>query len=340
MAAVAVALVAALLVLRPSRTAEVAPPDSKPAGGELMAGGGDEAQRDSQRREPRRPPRDPASRDAEAVSYLREQFGATISHKHTQIKAIEKLLAYLRGNYPDDWQDRVQAMLAGAFPGLASQLFAQYQNMTAYNDWMAANREELAKMSGHDRREALRDARFRFFGEDAAEIWEEEFRHSQIYDAMDAIRQSPDSTLEDKLTVYRNSIDQAYGDAAGDFIERRQTELLTKFLELPTVQQDLHRMNPAQRSAELERVREAMGLDEEARARWRDLDHERDQAWEVGDRYMRERDRLSQAWEGDERTRRLDELRAKHFGADADTIRQEEEAGFFRYGHKRVIGKE
>lgn len=340
----AAALVAALvlLVMR-SGTAPTGGGVAPQATGDLPATGevhSEGSPAPSERGFEQRRGKDPAAADAQAAEYLREQFGATIANKHTQIKAIEKLLAYLMKNYPDDWQQRVQALLAQAFPGLAGQLYAQYQNMSAYNDWLRANREQLAEMSPGDKRAALRDARFRFFGPDAAEIWEESLRHEQIYDAMDAIGQSTGTTVEQKLSTYLDAINQTYGERAPEFIERRQTELMTNFLTLPSVQDDLHAMSAEAREGQLDRIRSAMGLDEDARDRWRELDGQRDQAWQNGERYMEKRDEITSAWQGDEQARRLQELRSQIFGDEADTIRAEEESGFFRFRHRRVYGKE
>jgi hypothetical protein len=291
-------------------------------------------------RSDRRPGADPISKDAEAVDYLREQFGATITNKRTQIKALEKLIAYLMKQYPDDWQQRLQGLLAQAFPDLADQLYAQFQNMTAYNDWLAANRDELAAMSSAERRDALRDARFRHFGPDAAEIWEETFRHEQIYDAMDAINQSPDATVDQKLETYVDSINQAYGEKAPQFIENRATELMTGFLGLPSVQDDLHDMSADARARQLETVRAKMGLDDAARQRWRELDSERNTAWETGEEYMEQRQQIVDSFDGAEETRRLAELRGRMFGDEAQTIQHEEDSGFFRFGHRRIYGRE
>ena len=261
------ARLAAQQQVRPAETAAEAPAPGEP---------------DLAPRTERRPGADPLTKDAEAVDYLREQFGATITNKRTQIKALEKLIAYLMKQYPNDWQQRLQGLLAQAFPDLANQLYAQYQNMTAYNEWLAANRSQLNEMTSAERRDAMREARFKYFGEDAAEIWEEAFRHEQIYDAMDAINQSPDATVDQKLDTYIDAINQAYGEQAPQFMEQRTTELMTGFLGLPSVQEDLHAMSPEARASQLDTVRAAMGLDDAARERWRELDAQRNAAWDNG----------------------------------------------------------
>jgi len=341
------AAVAALLVLTllwrsmGSEPAPVAKPEGEVVGtAPSQVAGTGSSPVVSTRRDERRPGADPANKDAESVAYLQEQFGATITNKRTQIKALEKLIAYLMKTYPDDWQTRIQALLAQAFPDLADELYARFLNMTAYNEWQTANRNELSQMSAADRRNALHDARFRFFGPDAAEIWEESLRNERIYDAMDAINQAEGTSVDEKLASYLGAINEAYGETAPEFLERRQTELMTGFLTLPSVQEDLHAMPADARARELDRVRAAMGLDEEAQARWRDLDSQRDRAWETGQDYMEKRDEITRSSQGEDQARRLDALRAQMFGPEADTIRHEEDSGFFRFGHRRVYGKE
>lgn len=294
----------------------------------------------SSRRESRRPGIQDATKDSEAVAYLQDEFGATITNKRTQIKALEKLINYLMKAYPDDWETRLQALLGQAFPGMADEMFGRYQSMTAYNEWLKANHGALAEMTQAESRDATWEARERFFGDDVAEIWEESLRHERIYDAMDSINNSPDLPLQDKLSSYMGAIREGYGDSAPDFIENRQTELTTKFLALPSVQDDLRALDPAQRQQQLSDIRKGMGMEEEAIDRWRDLDAQRDQAWEAGQRYMEERARIEAAVQGAEQARRIAELRTQTFGPDAATIGDEEAGGFFRFGHDRVYGKE
>jgi hypothetical protein len=286
--------------------------------------------------------KDPEAADAETVTYLQDQFGATITDKRTQIKAIEKLLEYLMRTYPEDWAQRVQAFLARAFPGMADQLYAAFQNMSAYNDWLNSHREELAGMEPGARRDAMREARTRFFGADADRIWAEAIRHEHILDTVDAIRSSPAtaSTVGEKLEAFVGAIEETYGDQAPSFLERRQAELLGNFLAIGTVQDGLHAMDPASRAEQLDNVRRGLGLDEAARQRWRELDAQRDKAWESGERYMQQREEIAGRYQGAEQARRLAELRARTFGSEAEVIGQEEESGFFRFGHRRIFGKE
>jgi len=315
------------------------------AAGEIVgAGGGDGTSSSpaSGRRAEKPLGKDPAAADAETVAHLQDKFGATIHNKHTQVKAIEKLIEYLRKNYPDDWEQRLQALLARAFPGLADKLYATYQSMTGYNEWLKSHREELAQMDSAARRAALRDARLQFFGPDADEIWAESLRHDHILETVDSIRESPAtaSTVEEKFEAFVGAVEETYGADAPTFLERRQAELMDNFLAIDTVQDGLHGMDDAQRAQQLTEIRRGMGMDDAALGRWRELDAQRDEAWDSGERYMQQRDEITQKYQGDDQARRLADLRSRTFGQEAEVIQQEENSGFFRFGHRRVYGKE
>lgn len=251
-------------------------------------------------REPRRAGQTQEAADEEALAYLRELFGATIDSSRTQIKAIEKLIGYLQ----------------------------------------EANREDLGNMDRLDRREALRDARQRYFGEEAAEIWAETLRQESIRDVMDTIDQTQGTTVEEKFGDFLEAIVDSYGEAADGFIERRQTELLQSFLGIPAVQQDLRALSPEERAPRLDEIRRGMGMDDPALERWRDLDAQRDQAWAQGEKYMTERARIVDGFDSEEQDRRLADLRERYFPNEADIVQAEEDGGFFRYGHDRMIGNE
>lgn len=195
-------------------------------------------------------------------------------------------------------------------------------------------------MSPQERRGTLWDLRYQTFGKDALEIWEAALKAERIADALETIGQQHDTSVDDKLDLYLDVVRSTWGDRAEQFIQQRQTELMSRFLSVETVQDELHAMPPEQRRAALREVRRRMGLDDEALRRWDELDALRDRNWEAGRSYMRERERVLSGPSGPEQQRRLDELRLRHFGEEAEIIRSEEEAGFLRFGHPRMFGKE
>ena len=285
-------------------------------------------------------PGDAGPPDDALATYMQDKFGATLYHKHTQIKAIEKLIEYLMKYYPDDWKDRVYDYLKMLFPDRADELYEQFQRLQRYNDWMKDSRAEIMKMSPEQRRETLWDLRHSIFGDDANEIWSVELKQEKIQDALTDIAKSPNTTVEEKLDHYMDAVSSAYGEQAEKFIEKRQTELMNVFLSVDAVQDDLHALAPEQRAEKLKAIRKTMGLDEAALQRWDDLDRARDQAWNTGEQYMAERDNLSKKYEGQELENQLNDLRDRTFGQDAEIIKSEEDSGYYRYQHRRAYGNE
>ena len=279
--------------------------------------------------------------DSDMIAYMRNEFGNTIYHAHTQIRAIEKIMAYLMNQYPDDWESRMYDFLKNIFPDMADKLFEQFGNLARYKDWLQGSRDQLMGMSGKDRNAALWDTRFQIFGDDAYIIWENALKNEQITDTLHTIAESRDTDIDQKLDMYLTTIRNAYEDKADRFISRRQTELMNKFLSIETVQENLHTLPAEERRDKLVSIRKAMGLDEDAIKRWDGLDAQRDKSWESGRQYMAEREAILTKYQGEEREEKLRELQAGRFSAEElEMIRSEEAAGFYRYGHTRIYGKE
>ncbi len=85
-------------------------------------------------------------------------------------------------------------------------------------------------------------------------------------------------------------------------------------------------------------IRQVMEVDEQTLARWEALEKVRDERWDKGLEYMKERQRIVDTTQGEERERILGELRLKYFGNDAVTVASEEKAGYFRFKVRRVYG--
>jgi hypothetical protein len=274
------------------------------------------------------------------IDQWRARFGPHMADKHSRIKAIEQLIAYLMARYPDDWRERVRAFLDAAFPELAAELFDSFGKLVGFNDWLRDHRQELLQMGPKERRAALWAKRHETFGDDAEAIWAGERRNERVSDALARLDTSTGLTTGEKLSSYLDTVKQTYGAEADAFIDNRRTELMDRFLDMPTVQEDLKTMPPAQRSAALQDIRRGMGMDEEAVMRWNELDHTRDAAWDAGQRYMQERQRIASMVKPEDQQRALVELQNRTFGAEAETIRSEEESGFFRFARERRIGRE
>ncbi|MGQ9843724.1 MAG: hypothetical protein ACUVRK_09170 [Spirochaetota bacterium] len=275
----------------------------------------------------------------EAVEYLREKYGKTIHNKYTQVKLIEKLMSLLTAMYPDDWVVYLYAMVREIFPGMENEIFETFEKLYAYNSWLKDNHQDLIHMDSKDKRDLLWQKRYEIFGEDAEQIWASEKRVEPIYNAIDTIKNNENLPFDEKLSLYSKSIQEAFKDNK-EYIPRKQQEFMDSFLAIDSVQKDLGSMSAQERTESLTKVRKAMGLDSKALMRWEELDKERDERWDAGMQYMQQRAELEKKYKGVELEKQLDSLRIKYFGDEAETIKNEEQSGYYRFSQPRKYGLE
>ncbi|MCX8124089.1 MAG: hypothetical protein N3F66_07990 [Spirochaetes bacterium] len=275
----------------------------------------------------------------DVVQYFRDKYGKTIHHKHTQVMLVEKLMSYLVKMYPEDWVIYLYAMLREIFPGMENEIFDTFEKLYKYNKWLEENKNGLAQLNSKEKRDALWKKRYEIFGEDAEQVWEAEKRNEPIYNALDTIS-TGNMSFDEKLSLYTQSIQEAYKNNSNDFVARKQQELMNSFLDIDSVQKDLAEMSPQKRKESLKELRKAMGLDNAALQRWEELDQIRDQRWDAGMQYMQQRSELEKKYKGAELEKQLDSLRIKYFGNEAETIKAEEQSGYYRFTQQRKYGLE
>jgi hypothetical protein len=286
------------------------------------------------------PTGDPELDLAKLATAMRERYGARLHEPYLQVKMLEDLMRYFQKHYPDRWQEELLAFLKKTFPERYEELAAMLRNRLDYEKWVKDNRVYLQGLTDTQRRAAMWDARNRLFGKEAAEkIWAGELRNQAMADSLRAIDSKADADLNQKLSMYKQSLQEIHGERTGAYLEQHRQETMNHFLDLSSVQQELTAMSPAERSQSLRTIRKEMGLDEEALKRWDDLDRTRDLRWQSGAAYMAEREALSKQLSGPELEAKVQELRARFFGAEADIIAQEEASGFFRFERPRQWGR-
>ncbi|MCP3101104.1 hypothetical protein LZ198_19705 [Myxococcus sp. K15C18031901] len=283
-------------------------------------------------------PTQDAELEALAAS-LREKYGAKLDEPYIQIRMLEELMRYFQQRYPDRWREELLAFLKRAFPERYDALEAMLRNRVDYEKWVRDNEPYLRGLTDAQRRAATWDARNRLFGKEAAErIWAGELRNQAMADTLRTL-DATDGALEQKLSTYKQRIQEIHGENADAYLARHQQEAMDRFLDLGTIQAELGAMSPQERSRSLRTVRREMGLDDEALKRWDTLDQNRDARWDAGARYMTERQAASQELSGEALEAKLAELRTRYFGAEADTIAQEEASGFLRFERPRQWGR-
>lgn len=274
------------------------------------------------------------------IADLGQKFAGVIEVKHAQIRLLEQLISYLKSRYPDDWESRVEGLLAQMYPELAAELIAKFQAWSNYNGWLLTERDVLRAMSPLERREALWAKRFDAFGSDAELIWAAELRNRHIEEALTAAEDMAASPPEEKLKHFVESVRGALGDKAEPLLATRRTELMDRFLSLDSVQQELKNLPASTRLVSLREIRSGLGMDAEALDRWTALDKRRDQLWATGSHYMEQRQIVLASYSGSEQNRRLQALQTQLFAEQSELIQREEESGFFRFAGDRRIGRE
>lgn len=279
--------------------------------------------------------------DPVLVEHLQAEYGANIDHPSVQMRMIEALMGYFQERDPTGWREALLAVVRAAFPEFYDEIAALLDHRLEYEKWMDANRARLAVMDSEARREALRQVREETFGQAVAdELWASELKQRAVGDALAALDAQDGASATDKLAMYRKSLEEVYGEGVDSYLERHRHHAMTRFFDLSSVQQELSAMEPEQRRQTMRELRKGMGLDEESLKRWDDLDQTRDQRWDAGARYMAERAALAATYSGDELEARVHELRVRYFGSEADTIRTEEQSGFFRFDRERRWGRD
>lgn len=267
------------------------------------------------------------------LALIREKWGKNIQRGYMQIKMIEDLMRLCQKEQPNDWVACVNELAGAAFPSLANKLFDQLSSLVKYNDWLTRNKDRLDKMSRKDRQKALAEMRTSLFGDDnAKDIFAAEIKATAMQNALEEIRDAKGKDIAAKLSYFKNTLNETYGAEAKAYLERHQQEITNSVLQ--SVQGDLKGMSPTQQRYALRTVRTEMGMDNAALERWENLDRDREARWTQGKTYLVERQKVA----GDAAA--VDALRKKYFGAEADTIAQEEGEGYYRYNGEQRIGVE
>jgi lipase chaperone LimK len=283
---------------------------------------------------------DPDKELEELATFMRNRFGAKLKEPYIQIKMLEDLMRFFQKRYPDRWQEELLAFLKKAFPEMYDELAAMLRNRVDYEKWVKDNTSYLRGLSDKERRTAMWDARNRLFGKETAErIWASELKNQAMADTLAALDANTDANVTQKLSTYKQRLHEIHGEQTEAWLERHRQETMNRFLDLSTVQKELSAMTPQERSQNLRTIRKEMGLDEEALKRWDELDRTRDTRWDSGAKYMAEREILAKQLSGPELEAKLQQLRARYFGSEAEIIGQEEASGFFRFERPRQWGR-
>ena len=277
------------------------------------------------------------------VAELQKFYGKTISEKSTQILLL-RIKDFLSGPYPQDADERFYAILKRAFPELADEIMETLVKLEEYNAWLDENDRMLSGLNHLEKQGMLWEKRRELFGDDADIIWSEEVlayeeRKQAMKETIHMLDGSNDTTMDEKLAIYKSTVSQTYTDSPEAYI-LESTDMLAKvFFSIDSVQEELARLDPDQRRLEIARIRKEMGYASKQIDELAAMDDYRSRRWENGLNYMQERDIVEVKYTGSELDEQLKALREKYFKHEAKTIELEEKDGFFRFERKRYYGR-
>lgn len=232
---------------------------------------------------------------------------------------------------------RLQDLLRRIFPDQADALLRTLEAYDGYNAWLESIHGRVFN-SVEERRKAIWDQRVKFFGKDAELIWAQDLKQEKVADALRKLDTSG-LPLAAKVDGYVKTLAGVYGPSALDPAQSHPVQLMEGFLTLKSVQSDLQGMSRDQQRQTLRDLRSSLGLKDDAIQRLEELDDKRAQRYSAGETYMAQRKALEQQLKGDALQLQVTALQNRLFGEEeAQFIRNEEAAGYFRYKEKQVIG--
>jgi hypothetical protein len=273
-----------------------------------------------------------------AVARLKQDFGGKTIGKARQMQLMG-LRQYLRKLFPENHLSVFRRIMASVFPSQADEIVKTLDRLEAYNTWLDANKPSLSQLPHHEISKALWAKRTELFGNDAKAMFAEETRTEAVKDILDIIRDSYETSLNDKLELYVASVGKLSNDDGNPLINDKKLSLTRAFISLDSVQAQLSDMDETQRTESLRSIRKTMGYSEPELDAMARKDEINEGKWQMGFAYMQERNDIFHGPDDGSRSEKLAELQNRYFGKAAKTIQAEEASGFFRFDRPRIYGR-
>ena len=277
------------------------------------------------------------------VEKIRTQYASTIESIAVQV-SFKEFLDDLMKSYPVKGRALFEAVIRGAFPEFADDIFKAVDNMVIYEDWLLDNVLTLNDMPPLEYNGELWKKRRELFGEDANKIWSSEItaqeeRREVLQKTVAMLDQAHDTTMYERIYILQSSYEEQYSETIENAVFDSKGVLAQTLFGFDSVQKELSDMSNEQRQQEIDTIRRTIGFDETQIEYLAEQDQVKDKRWLNGYSYMEARQGLHNEFSGEELDTELADLREKHFKHEAPTIAREEEDEFFRYKRQRVYGR-
>ncbi len=273
---------------------------------------------------------------------LQEYFATSIHSLNTQVE-LYNLRARLFQDNENFTPSQFNAAVTLAFPVMAESLFQFFDKLDTYFAWLNSEQSWLNSLSSNSRIAELWQKRYTLFGTQANEIWSDErqgitAKRQEFKLVLAELDADQTITLEEKLYQLNLRTQELMADETVQFT-KPESLVYQSFFTLDSVQKSLEKLTAEERQHQVNVIRRQLGFTEQQIESLASEDKIRNERWERGLAYMERRQELIESYADSDLEKVLDELRAGIFGIEAETIKREEEADFFRYNRPRVYGR-
>ncbi|KJG15159.1 hypothetical protein C0W38_12805 [Photobacterium angustum] len=229
-----------------------------------------------------------------------------------------------------------------SFPMYEQSILKLMNSMDIYNKWLFENLSLLNNLNGIESQKLLWQERYKIFKEDAELIWDPNTtalntKKSLVVKTISLLDKSTDIEFEDRLFIIKNSIENLELSTQESNTQSK-TIIEQVFFNLESVQKEMQLLTPQERAEKIANARREIGFTEDQVALAAEQDAEKSARWDIGMKYMKEREQLLRDVPKANLKQKLKMLRTKYFGDSADTYDKEEKRGFYRFERQRIYG--
>ncbi|EAR57526.1 hypothetical protein SKA34_08068 [Photobacterium sp. SKA34] len=229
-----------------------------------------------------------------------------------------------------------------SFPMYEKYIFNLMNSMDIYNKWFFENLSLLNNLNEIESQKLLWQERYKVFKEDAELIWDPNTtalntKKSLVVKTISLLDKSTDIEFEDRLFIIKNSIENLELSNQ-ESSTQRITIIEQVFFNLESVQKEMQTLTAQERVEKIANARRDIGFTEDQVVLAAEQDAEKSARWDIGMKYMKEREQLLRDVSKADQQHKLKTLRTNFFGGSAETYEKEEKRGFYRFERQRIYG--
>ncbi|MGF1831925.1 hypothetical protein L4D04_22885 [Photobacterium angustum] len=279
------------------------------------------------------------------ITYQVENLKSSLGSLIKNVKVQSELWDFKQeiiNNFNVNGNEIFNRIISLSFPMYEKSILKLMNSMDIYNKWLFENLSLLNNLNGFESQKLLWQERYKIFKEDAELIWEPNTtalntKKSLVVKTISLLDKSTDIEFEDRLFIIKNSIENL--ELSNQESNTQSKTIIEQvFFNLESVQKEMQSLTPQERAEKIANARRDIGFTEDQVALAAEQDAEKSARWDIGMKYMKEREQLLRDVPKANQQQKLKILRTKYFGDSADTYDKEEKRGFYRFERQRIYG--